>query len=103
MVRLLVCLAVVAGCVAVAAAPAPAPTTAPKLLVAFASVRERRAPPYPKVYFYEHDGVGKGKLLGSIDSITKGTNFTRSDSHPSLSADGRYCAFAAQFGVVDGG
>jgi Tol biopolymer transport system component len=103
MVRLLVCLAVVAGCVAVAAAPAPAPTTAPKLLLAFASVRERRAPPYPKVYFYEHDGVANGKLLGSVDSVTMGTNFTRSDMHPSVTADGRFCAFSAQFGVQDGG
>jgi len=71
----------------------------PKLLLAFSSVRERRAPPYPKVYFYEHDGVGAGQLLGSIDSITNGTNFTRSDMHPSLSHDGRFCAFSAQYGV----
>lgn len=78
------------------------PVPAPKLLIAFASVRERRAPPYPKVYFYEHDGVGDGKLAGSIDSITKGTNNTRSDMHPSLSADGRLCAFSAQFGVTTG-
>jgi Tol biopolymer transport system component len=101
--RALLCLALTAGAVALAAGP-PAPRPrACKLLIAFASLRERRAPPYPKVYFYEHDGVSKGKLVGSIDSITKGTNFTRSDSHPSLSADGRFCAFAAQFGVVDGG
>jgi Tol biopolymer transport system component len=93
----------VAALVALAAGPPAARPTGCKLLVALASLRERRAPPYPKVYFYEHDGVSKGKLVGSIDSITKGTNFTRSDSHPSLSADGRYCAFAAQFGVVDGG
>lgn len=77
--------------------------TGPKLLLAFASVRERREPPYPKIYFYEHDGVASGKLVGSIDSITKGVNFTRADMHPSLSADGRFCAFATQFGVQDGG
>lgn len=76
---------------------------AAKLLIAFASTRERRAPPYPMVYFYEHDGVASGKLLGSIPSITKGENSVRSDSHPSLSADGRYCAFAAQLGIQDGG
>jgi Tol biopolymer transport system component len=74
----------------------------PKLLIAFASVRERRAPPYPKVYFYEHDGIANGKLLGSVDSITKGTNATRSDMRPWLSGDGRYCAFSAQLGVTDG-
>jgi Tol biopolymer transport system component len=78
-------------------------STGPKLLLAFSSVRERRAPPYPMVYFYEHDGVSNGNLVGSIDSITKGTNFTRADMHPSLSRDGRYCAFSAQYGVVDGG
>jgi Tol biopolymer transport system component len=92
----------VAGVVLAAAPPAAKPTDR-KLLIAFASVRDRRAPPYPQVFFYEHDGVSKGKILGSIPSITKGTNFTRSDSHPSLSGDGRYCAFAAQFGVQDGG
>src|SRR5262245_39415785 len=82
----------------------PIPEAArPKLLLAFSSTRERRDPPYPKVYFYEHDGVANGKLLGSIDSITKGVNFTRADMHPSLSRDGRYCAFATQYGVLDGG
>lgn len=86
-----------------AAPPPPPKASGKKLLLAFASLRNRRAPPYPQVFFYEHDGVGKGKLLGSIPSITKGTNFTRSDSHPSLSGNGRYCAFAAQFGVTDGG
>jgi Tol biopolymer transport system component len=104
--RLLICLAATLAGIALAAAPpSPKPTAkaGQKLLIAFASLRQRRAPPYPQVFFYEHDGVSKGKLLGSIDSITKGTNFTRSDSHPSLSADGRYCAFAAQFGVLDGG
>ena len=74
-----------------------------KLLLAFSSVRERRAPPYPKVYFYEHDGASAGQLLGSIDSITNGTNFTRADMHPSLSRDGRFCAFSAQYGINDGG
>lgn len=73
-----------------------------RLLIAFASTRERRDPPYPKIYFYEHDGVGQGKLLGSIDSITKGTNNTSSDMHPSLSRDGRYCAFSTQIGILDG-
>jgi dipeptidyl aminopeptidase/acylaminoacyl peptidase len=85
------------------AAPAlPAADAAPKLLLAFASVRERRAPPYPQVFFYEHDGVSKGKLLGSIPSIAKGINSTRSDMHPTLSRDGRFCAFSAQFGVTAG-
>jgi Tol biopolymer transport system component len=102
MSRALLCLAVVAA----SGLPAPAQSTArapgAKLLLAFASVRERRAPPYPKIYFYEHDGVSRGKLVGSIDSVTGGVNQTRSDMHPALSRDGRFCAFSAQFGVTDG-
>src|SRR5262245_14365229 len=81
---------------------APAQQPAGKILRAFASTRERRAPPYPKIYFYEHDGVASGKLLGSVESVTGGTNKTRADMHPSLSQDGRFCAFSAQFGVLDG-
>jgi len=77
--------------------------SASKLLIAFASTRERRDPPYPKIYFYEHDGIGNGKLLGSIDSVTGGVNKTRADMHPSLSGDGRWCAFCSQFGILDGG
>jgi Tol biopolymer transport system component len=60
-----------------------------KLLVAFSSFRERRN--HPKVYFYEHDGVGKGQLVGSIDAVNQ-----RSDFRPSLSRDGRFCAFASE-------
>lgn len=74
-----------------------------KLLIAFASTRERWDPPYPKVHFYEHDGGSKGKILESVDTISKGVNSSRGDMHPSLSADGRYCAFASQFGVANGG
>ena len=81
-------------------AHAQAPGT--KILLAFASTRERRDPPYPKVYFYEHDGIVGGKRLGSVESVTGGTNKTRADMHPSLSLDGRFCAFSAQFGVLDG-
>ena len=81
------------------AQPAPPPV---KLLITFASVRERRDPPYPKIYFYEHDGVANGKIVGAIDSPGAGVNKTRSDMHPTLSRDGRYCAFSAQFGITDG-
>jgi Tol biopolymer transport system component len=75
----------------------------PRLLIAFASVRERRDPPYPKIYFYEHDGVATGKLLGAIESVGTEVNKSRADMHPSLSRDGRYCAFASQLGIQDGG
>src|SRR5262245_51562978 len=64
----------------------PAPS---RLLIAFASFRERRQ--HPKVYFYEHDGVDQGKIIGSIDTVNQ-----RSDYRPALSHDGRYCAFASE-------
>src|SRR5262245_60751984 len=68
---------------------APAPAQEVKLLIAFASFRER--PRHPKVYFYEHDGVSQGKLVGSIDAVNM-----RSDYRPWLSHDGRFCAFASE-------
>src|SRR5260370_42578614 len=60
-----------------------------KLLIAFASFRDRAK--QPQVNFYEHDGVSKGKIVGSIPTVTN-----RSDSRPSLSIDGRFCAFASE-------
>jgi Tol biopolymer transport system component len=74
--------------VLLAAHPAPEQTQL-KLLIAFASFRER--PMHPKIYFYEHDGRSSGKIIGSIDAVNQ-----RSDYHPSLSHDGRYCAFASE-------
>src|SRR5262245_6905422 len=68
---------------------APAPADDLELLIAFSSFRERRL--HPKVYFYEHDGVSKGKIVGSIDAINQ-----RSDYRPWLSHDGRYCVFASE-------
>lgn len=91
--------------IAAVTTPASAQSTpdfTPRLLISFASVKERRAPPYPKIYFYEHDGVGNGKLTGGIDTIGTETNKSRADMHPALSHDGRYCAFSAQIGVTDG-
>jgi Tol biopolymer transport system component len=101
MTRSLLCLIVIHA--SLGAAEPPPRVAGPRLLLAFASVREQRAPPYPKIYFYEHDGVGNGQLVGSIDSIAKGINNSRSDMHPSLSRDGRFCAFSAQLGTSDGG
>ncbi|MEI7687438.1 MAG: hypothetical protein WCL32_20715 [Planctomycetota bacterium] len=74
-----------------------------KLLLAFASTRERSNPPYASIYFYQHDGVSQGKMLESIDTISKGDSNSRADMHPSLSRDGRYCAFASQIGAANGG
>jgi Tol biopolymer transport system component len=71
------------------AAPPPPEKAKLKLLIAFSSYRER--PRHPKIYFYEHDGVSGGKIIGSIDTVNQ-----RSDYHPSLSHDGRYCAFSSE-------
>jgi Tol biopolymer transport system component len=103
MSRSVLCLVLLGASLVGLAAGSPASAAGPKLLLAFASVRERRAPPYPKIYFYEHDGVSQGRLVGSVDSIAKGVNNTRSDMHPALSRDGRFCAFSAQLGILDGG
>jgi Tol biopolymer transport system component len=59
----------------------------PKLLIAFGSYRER--PKHPNIFFYEHDGSGSGKILGKAGTPRGAT----AEGHPSLSADGRYCAF----------
>jgi Tol biopolymer transport system component len=67
--------------------PAEPPTH--KLLIAFASYRDR--PKHPQIYFYEHDAVAQGKIVASIDTVNN-----RSDSHPSLSLDGRFCVFASE-------
>lgn len=60
-----------------------------RLLLAFASFRER--PLHPRIYFYEHDGVSQGKIVGSIDAVNQ-----RSDYHPALSHDARWCVFASE-------
>ena len=67
----------------------PVCATEPQLLIAFSSYRER--PQHPQVYFYQHDGAGGGKVLEGVPPVGK-----RSDNRASLSADGRFCAFAAE-------
>jgi Tol biopolymer transport system component len=61
----------------------------PKLLLAFGAYHPRKQ--QPTIYFYQHDGESRGKLAGEVKSEPK-----RSDYHPSLSGDGRLCAFAAE-------
>lgn len=68
--------------------PAGEPQTV-KLRIAFTSLRER--PRYTVVHFYDHDGVSSGKVVGKV-----ALQNDRSDHHPSLSSDGRFCAFAAE-------
>lgn len=59
-----------------------------KVLIAFASYRER--PKHPNILFYEHDGVANGKIIGSVATPR---SVASADSHPSLSHDGKACAF----------
>jgi hypothetical protein len=93
--------AAVCGAAAVAAARSQ-PAAGSRLLLAFASTRGRAAPPYPAIFFYEHDGVGSGRLLEGVPPLGAGINNTRADMHPALSGDGRMCAFSAQLGIKDG-
>ena len=60
-----------------------------KLLIAYGSYKDRGK--YPTVTFYEHDGIANGKVIGTIPAVN-----LRSDSHPTLSHDGRWCAFTSE-------
>lgn len=60
-----------------------------KLLIAYSSYKDRGK--YPTVMFYEHDGLASGKVIGTIPAVN-----LRSDSHPTLSRDGRWCAFTSE-------
>ncbi len=62
----------------------PAPT---KLLLAFSSYKERSK--HPTIFFYEHDGVSNGKIVGSV-GLPRGAD---ASARPSLSHDGRFCFF----------
>jgi Tol biopolymer transport system component len=61
---------------------------APRLLIAFGSYRDR--PKHPNIFFYEHDGIGNGKIVGKVGTQR---NIASAEGHPSLSHDGRFCAF----------
>ena len=67
----------------------PAPVFQRRLVMAFASHRER--PAFANIYLYRHDAVGKGELASSIPAL-----FERADSHPSLTSDGARCAYASK-------
>ena len=85
MKRILFCLAVIQ----LAALPSLlAQTTAPvKLLIAFSSYKDR--PKHPNIFFYEHDGIASGKIVGSVGT-PRGSDAA---GKPVLSQDGRYCVF----------
>lgn len=59
-----------------------------RLLIAFGSYRDR--PKHPNIFFYEHDGVGQGKIVGTIATPR---NVATAEAHPWLTADGRLCFF----------
>jgi len=65
------------------------PSFTPKLLIAWSAYSPR--PKHPTVYFYHHDGAAQGKTIDSIKVEGK-----RSDYRPSLTHDGRFCAFASE-------
>jgi hypothetical protein len=60
-----------------------------RLIIAFASLRER--PAFSSIFIYRHDGLGTGKLTGSIPFENE-----RADSHPALAGDGSVCACASK-------
>jgi hypothetical protein len=86
------CLAICVGVVCLAlplppvAAQEPVPPRA-KIVIAFSSYRER--PRHSNIFFYEHDGVATGKVVGSVGTA-RGDNAA---GHPTLTQDGRYCTF----------
>lgn len=71
----------------VAAPGTNAADPAPKILIAFASYRDR--PKHPNIYFYEHDGVATGKIAGTV----AGPKVADAYGHPTLTHDGKLCAF----------
>lgn len=64
-------------------------STAPKLVIALSSFRDR--PLHPRLYFYEHDGTGQASQIGAIKAVR-----VRVDTHPSLPLGARYCAYASE-------
>lgn len=73
-----------------AAAPGSlAADPAPRILIAFASYRDR--PKHPNIYFYEHDGVATGKIVGMVGGSP--AKVADAYGHPTLTHDGKLCAF----------
>lgn len=67
----------------------PAPARA-KIVIAFSSYRER--PRHSNIFFYEHDGIDTGKVVGSVGT-PRGDNAA---GHPTLTQDGRECFFTCE-------
>jgi Tol biopolymer transport system component len=65
----------------------PGQSQAPRpVRIAFASYREHVG--HPHLYYYHHDGIATGAMIGDMPRPTD-----RSDFDPFLTADGRLCAF----------
>jgi dipeptidyl aminopeptidase/acylaminoacyl peptidase len=63
--------------------------TAPRLVIALSSFRDR--PLHPRTYFYEHDGTGTCRQMGEIEAVN-----LRVETHPSLARGGALCAVASE-------
>jgi Tol biopolymer transport system component len=81
--------AIVLGWLILLTAPSAQDPAPPRLLLAFASYRDR--PRHPNIYFYEHDGVSTGKMAGMVGGTPQRT--ADAYAHPTLTGDGRLCAF----------
>ena len=72
----------------VACENSPAPRRQ-RLVIAFSSLRDR--PAFANLYFYRHDGIGRGELNEAVPA-----QFERADTHPSLASDSARCAYASK-------
>lgn len=79
----------ICGSLLLALSPQASGQSAPRLLLAFASFKDR--PLHPQTYFYEHDGVGEGQLVGGVEATG-----ARVDTHPTLARGGKLCACASE-------
>jgi Tol biopolymer transport system component len=87
---ILVAVVLLVSIAARALAGEPSQPAAPRrLIIAFASLRDR--PAFSSLFLYRHDGVGKGEPAGSIPPQSE-----RADSHPALGTDGFVCAYASK-------
>ncbi|MFO0966611.1 MAG: hypothetical protein U0793_13640 [Gemmataceae bacterium] len=66
----------------------PAQEPKSRLLITFASYRDRAK--HSNIFFYEHDGVATGKI---IDNVSTPRNVATAEGHPWLTADARFCAY----------
>lgn len=85
---LIICLCLTLSSVVVQADDPPA-AQRPKILIAFASLRERVR--HPQISLYEHDGQSVGQLLPGVPAVDK-----RSDHHPQLTRDAQQCVFCME-------